>query len=625
MENKRKLLSIIIPYYNSGKYCDELLDVLDAQMADNVQVIVVDDGSNKPFKTKYAWVEHYRKENGGVSSARNEGLRHATGQYIAFIDSDDLVSENYIETVIDYIKQYKFDYCYMSWKTIGSGWRYEKILKDDSDCFEGWNCCVWNRVYKRCLVKDVFFNEAKQIAEDAEYIAEAEVRCKKKVCIKDVLYYYRSDVPDSLTKRFANGEIDMERIVYNVKSVTKELVDEVKTESKKSEVIVMTRDNSFPELSRYAMVIPPSQIKGTELRGEYTSLFSKIQKPLFTQVVIWTDKTFRIGGIETFIYNYCLNLKDDYDILVLYNEMDAGRINRLLPHVRVMKNDLSKKIVCDTLLINRIGDVPPKNIKYKQCVQMVHTCRLNDAWTVPTNRDFVVYPTNVVKDSYSVDGVVINNFRYEGEVRRPLRLISATRLTEEKGEERMIALANILIENGIPFVWEIFAERPLKKMPDGMVFINPKMNIMDYMVDCDYLVQLSDSEAFCYSIVEALSLGIKVITTPIPVLKEIGVVDGLNGIVVPFDMSNIDVSRIYGADFVEVSVDNSKIKKQWRRILGNTTPKHDYVYENQIVNVVCKKRYKDLLLGRAITPGEIISVVKDRAEELIKAGVCKNV
>ena len=89
-----KTLSIIIPAYNAEPYLGELLDRIAPQMTDEVEVIVVDDGSDPKVQPKYDWVRLIRQDNKGVSIARNVGIDNADGEYIAFIDADDLISEN---------------------------------------------------------------------------------------------------------------------------------------------------------------------------------------------------------------------------------------------------------------------------------------------------------------------------------------------------------------------------------------------------------------------------------------------------------------------------------------------------------------------------------------------------
>lgn len=199
-----KILSIIIPFYNTEPYINELLQVLDKQMTDDVEVIVVDDGSKIPFETNYKWATVIRQDNGGASAARNTGLDNATGEYICFIDSDDLVVDDYISTILDKIKSEHFDYCYMSWKTFG-GWKCDIKLKSVDDKFPPFNLCVWNRIYKRDMIGDIRFNTKKAIAEDAEFIRDINEDGHKKSFISNYMYYYRSDTPNSLTKKFAGA------------------------------------------------------------------------------------------------------------------------------------------------------------------------------------------------------------------------------------------------------------------------------------------------------------------------------------------------------------------------------------------------------------------------------------
>ena len=92
---KSMKLSIIIPAYNAEPYIDKLIERLEPQISKDIEVIVVDDGSKKPYKGP-KWAKVIRQENGGASAARNTGLDKAKGDYIAFIDADDLVTEDYI-------------------------------------------------------------------------------------------------------------------------------------------------------------------------------------------------------------------------------------------------------------------------------------------------------------------------------------------------------------------------------------------------------------------------------------------------------------------------------------------------------------------------------------------------
>jgi len=620
------ILSIIIPYYNAKEYTDELLDCLDKQVTSDVQVLLIDDGSKVPYKTEYEWCKVIRQQNGGAASARNKGLDMADGDYVAFIDADDMVSDKYIKTIFDTIDREKPDYIYLSWKTLAGGWECDVKLTNVSDKFPSFNLCVWNRIYKRSKIGKVRFNEKKLIAEDAEFIRKVKETGKKAI-ISDYMYFYRSDTPNSLTKRFSAGNLDTQRIVYHYKHITEDMTDlikEVRQADKRGEVIIMTEQNDLPELSKYAMVTEPIAIKGTEFHGEPTNLFTRINRPIKTQVVMWTARTEKIGGIETFIYNFCVQLHDLYDIMVLYDTIDKAQLNRLRKVVEVRKNDIKVAIDCDTLIVNRITDKTPANVTFKKKIQMCHTCKIVDSWEIPTDCDDLVFVSETAMKSWGFGGAtVINNMTRPWDMGVPLILISATRIsTFEKGTERMITFAKMLNEAHIDYLWLCFTDYEIKPQIPNMVHVSPVLDIRGYLAMADYLVQLSDSEAFGYSIVEALEVGTPVITTPIDVLSEIGFKDGIHGHIVPFDMKDIDLSMFNKKLEFAYTYNNEKRIKQWRKILGNTKPTHRYnPDELKYVRIITD--YYDIELQQELTAGTEIQMTAERAQTVRDAGYCE--
>lgn len=174
------LLSIIIPTYNLNDYADRLLDVLDKQVNDKVEVILVDDGSDIPYSSKYEWVKIIRLPNnsGGASKPRNVGLDNAKGKYIAFIDVDDMVRHDYIEKVLNSLKT---DIIYISWKS-----QVHNIIIDKEP--PQWNCAVWCRVYKREIIGETRFREDLKTAED--WVFNQEIKPKTSCCIRNQIYTY---------------------------------------------------------------------------------------------------------------------------------------------------------------------------------------------------------------------------------------------------------------------------------------------------------------------------------------------------------------------------------------------------------------------------------------------------
>ena len=174
-------LSIIIPYYNTLELTKRLMERLKSQLRKDVEVIIVDDGCNeKELDYFNAKVIHLPTNSGGASKPRNVGLDNATGEYIAFIDSDDLVSDDYIERIFH---KMGVDLIYLSWKG-------NTITVPIHNNPPKWNCAVWCRVYRRNVIGDVRFDETLRIAEDYKFINEIKINTH--TSIKEYVYFYNN-------------------------------------------------------------------------------------------------------------------------------------------------------------------------------------------------------------------------------------------------------------------------------------------------------------------------------------------------------------------------------------------------------------------------------------------------
>lgn len=193
MNDKNILISIITPYYNTLFRTKELAKVLMPQLNKNIEWIIIDDGCYQHELDKLnAKVIHLKNNSGGASVPRNVGLDVAKGQYIIFIDSDDMVSNNYIEVILKKLKEDKnFDYCYISWSSTFGNVIIEDVPPE-------WNCCVWNCIYKRELIGNNRFDPKLIIAEDYDF--NKRVRKGKYTSIKEMIYFYNNTI-NSLTKR----------------------------------------------------------------------------------------------------------------------------------------------------------------------------------------------------------------------------------------------------------------------------------------------------------------------------------------------------------------------------------------------------------------------------------------
>ena len=325
-----------------------------------------------------------------------------------------------------------------------------------------------------------------------------------------------------------------------------------------------------------------------------------------------------IGGIET----YCYELAKKYnniDITFVYSDetSDRKQLNRIRKYCRVIKQPYGsiQKIQCKRLFIMYRSNIDL--FEADEVIQIIHADY--EAQGLKPNLD------ERIKEHYAVSKLVAEAYeRISGvnvkvaynplTIEKPkkiLKLISATRLTKEKGKDRMIKLANALDKAEIPYEWRIFTNDSLPIPNENVIYMKPRLDIRDYIADADYLVQLSDTEAFSYSILESLCLGTPVIITPIPSSIEMGVKNGINGYILDFSMEDIPIIQIY-ENIPKIAFKSPKDIYDKLLINEPTTYKGE-----KIVEVKCIKSYYDNELERQTKKNEILKVRQSRAEELI--------
>lgn len=208
---KGELVSIIIPVYNTPQqYINECLESVLAQTYKNIEIIVVDDGSDKItaeyLKNFEKKVRILRKKQGGVSSARNYGVLNAKGKYICFVDSDDIIAPGFVECLYNGMIKYAvlISACELK-KT--------KHPKSDMDLqhitytkYEGnsiWKnintgYCV-TKMFHYSIFSKISFDESISMCEDALFVNYALETCQACCSTNEILYFYR-DNPLSSSK-----------------------------------------------------------------------------------------------------------------------------------------------------------------------------------------------------------------------------------------------------------------------------------------------------------------------------------------------------------------------------------------------------------------------------------------
>ncbi len=226
--------SIIIPVYNVQDYLSKCLDSIIEQTLLDIEIICVNDGSKdrsldilQQYSNKDARIKIVSKDNGGLSSARNIGLKLAKGAYICFLDSDDYVQPNFCERIYTEVLEHEPDiivfganifprrtdiepWIYNSLSPVTKQFHRFKpdILLDTNRAFP----FVWRNCFKRSYLEKnkLTFNEQILFGEDTIFQICAYPGAKNIICISDKLYNYRYDRKNSLM--FNSRRDDAKRI-----------------------------------------------------------------------------------------------------------------------------------------------------------------------------------------------------------------------------------------------------------------------------------------------------------------------------------------------------------------------------------------------------------------------------
>lgn len=234
----KELVSVIIPVYQAKKHLIGCLKSILEQTYKSVEIILVDDGSNDGSQTicdiyaeKYSNIYCIHQKNKGVSSARNVGIEQARGEYILFVDSDDYIAADYLEKAVEALRDQKTDLYLCGYQNVRKGGKIKEAKKYPSIKSGSWTRedisgvalklfksnilhAIGTKVYRREMIlkKNIRFSENRKYYEDIHFCLSYLYFCKKIFIENEILYFYQRDIENSLSKQFAN--IDLESIYY---------------------------------------------------------------------------------------------------------------------------------------------------------------------------------------------------------------------------------------------------------------------------------------------------------------------------------------------------------------------------------------------------------------------------
>lgn len=401
-----------------------------------------------------------------------QDIEAANGKYISFIKDVSHTADNYFETIIKQCKQ-EFDVCFINYtlEIDGKTVSTEKLEAPEIQKKPYAGDYIWCYIWKKEKLLELLKSED----HSNEYV--------------DSLFNYVSYIEEPIYHHIPSKPI-IKDFFYN---------DE-KEEVRRKNVIYV----------------------GNYCNGQ------------FNGYITWLNNLGRCFG-------------DDYEITILYDKIYEPTKQAFERYFETIEKEENKNYVCDRLFVTYSTYYYPKNIlvmdenymfihgnmtDYASARKYIHDnyTKYVGVSKISAKKAEGFFPTNHFD-------YVLNPIKLDySEIQPHIKLVSALRNDPIKKVERVHRISEIFDEENIPYTWNIFIDTcPYDdKVYGGVIYRRSVQNPLSYINDADYYVQLSDSEAYCYSVAEALSLNTKVIVTPLECYDELRI-DDTQGFIIPFE------------------------------------------------------------------------------------------
>ena len=213
-----ELISVIVPVYNVDNYVKNCIESIIRQTYKNIEIIIVDDGSTDKsgeicdeIAECDSRIEVYHKGNGGLSSARNYGIKQAEGNYYVFVDSDDWIKDTMVECLYSAVIESNAEIACCGRIIIDDKGNKEELHIDENRSFsckeiiektvfdEKIGVAAWGKIYHKSLFEEIIFPEG-EIHEDVAIIYKLFDKCNIIYAINRPEYYYRNN-PAGISKQ----------------------------------------------------------------------------------------------------------------------------------------------------------------------------------------------------------------------------------------------------------------------------------------------------------------------------------------------------------------------------------------------------------------------------------------
>lgn len=233
MNQRQPLVSVVIPIYKVEKYLAMCIESVRNQTYTNLEIILVDDGSPDncgrmcdEFAAEDSRISVIHKTNGGLSDARNVGMKVASGEYLCFVDSDDYIHQDAIAVLLKHALAQNADIVCGGYQSFVDGTAIESeetgsdpVLLDRISAMQqfvqkDWG--AWGKLYRREIHNGIYFPAGK-IHEDEAIMLQLLDRCDRIVSLEDRLYYYRTRAGSITAQSYSLKKMDwLEGWIANV-------------------------------------------------------------------------------------------------------------------------------------------------------------------------------------------------------------------------------------------------------------------------------------------------------------------------------------------------------------------------------------------------------------------------
>lgn len=278
MMNEKPVLSIIMATHNNGVLASDAIMSVINNMPHNCELLVINDGSTdesdqliRDLVHTYSHIRYYYQPKSGVSVARNRGIDLSRGDYLAFIDGDDLYSDNFFSVIMPVLEKQQYDIiAYESTRdpniftaaqkntsSCKADTRYAEIIKRT---FKTSHWQVWSRIFRRDIIADDRFPEHLSYFEDVSFTPFQYLKSNSLCKINSILYYYRKN-------RLSVTETHQENDIIDMSHALDKFITSVKEHPETASLTTLAMMNCYIELRK----------KTRKMRGYYNYSHEEMQ------------------------------------------------------------------------------------------------------------------------------------------------------------------------------------------------------------------------------------------------------------------------------------------------------------------------------------------------------------